>query len=237
MTIARNIILTGGVGHPFATAAPALRDALAEVEVDSAITDDIEAGLAEAVRTRPDLLTVYALRWTMHGSAKYAQQRAAGGFSLSDSGRAGIRGHLARGGGLLAFHTALVCFDDWPEWRDILGAVWTWNRSSHPPYGPIEVRPQDVDHPIVRDARPFALNDEAYGDLDRVPDLAPLMHARAAGGAWHPILWPRRVGPGRVVCDALGHDAGAFLQPDHRRIVQRAALWALGRSDADVAAA
>jgi hypothetical protein len=234
--VVRNIILTGGVTHPFSAAAPALAAALAEVGIESSITDDIEGGLTEAARSRPGLVTVYALRWSMEGIAKYAQQRAAWAFALSEAGRAAVRAHLAGGGGLLAFHTALVCFDDWPEWRDVLGAAWDWNRSSHPPYGPVEVRPAAADHPIVRHAQPFELNDEAYGDLDRAEDLVPLLQARAVGGDWHPVLWARRSGAGRVVCDALGHDAGAFLQPEHRRIVKRAALWALGRTDAEVTA-
>jgi len=38
-----------------------------------------------------------------------------------------------------------------------------------------------------------------------------------------------------VVVDTLGHDAGAFAHPVHRRIVARAALWASGADDATVA--
>jgi type 1 glutamine amidotransferase len=81
----------------------------------------------------------------------------------------------------------------------------------------------------------FNLRDEAYGDLDLNADVHPLMWARAGSGDWQPALWARRVGRGRVAVDALGHDAGAFDHPVHRRVVARAALWTLGRSDEEVA--
>jgi len=50
----------------------------------------------------------------------------------------------------------------------------------------------------------------------------------AHGGALHPLLWARSVGRGRVVHDALGHDAMAYRTPAQREIVRRAARWAIG---------
>ena len=39
---------------------------------------------------------------------------------------------------------------------------------------------------------------------------------------------------GRVVYDALGHASPSLDHPVHRRVVARAALWALGRSDDEI---
>jgi uncharacterized protein len=234
--MARNVILTGGHTHSFPVAAPALARLLDDHGIRSAVHDDVEAGLATVEREHPDLLTVYALRWTMRGSDKYAPHRDRWGFSLSARGRASIEAHLARGGGLLALHTAIICFDDWPGWKDILGGRWVWGVSSHPPYGPVEVRLDDGTHPLVRGLAPFTLDDEAYGQLDMDPSIRPLMHARCAGGDWQPTLWTHIAGRGRVVVDLLGHDAGAFSHPVHGRIVARAALWALGRDELAIAA-
>jgi type 1 glutamine amidotransferase len=229
-----NLILTGGHTHRFDVAAPALASLLGESGIESRVTDDIEAGLATLAESGPDLLTVYALRWSMATGDKYAPQRARWAFTLSADGRASIESHLARGGGLLALHTALICFDDWPAWKDILGGVWRWGRSSHPPYGEVQVRFDGTDHPVVRGLNAFDLRDEAYGNLDLHADVRPLMHARAATGDWQPALWTREMGRGRVAVDTLGHDAGAFDHPVHRRIVTRAALWALDRGDAEI---
>jgi type 1 glutamine amidotransferase len=228
--MARNLILTGGVVHPFETAAPALAALLAPHGIESVVSEDFEAGLAAVAAGHYKLLTIYALRWTMRQTEHYAAQRARWALSLSEAGRQAITAHLARGGGLLALHTAAICFDDWPDWQRILGAAWVWGRSGHPPYGAVDVRFDAAEHPLLRGLTPFALNDEVYGNLAMEPDVVPLMHARAGReGAWQPMLWERRVGAGRVVFDALGHDAASLEQPVHRRILARAALHALGR--------
>ena len=232
-----NVILSGGHTHPFATSAPALAALLAEQGIESVVEMDPEAAIAKVAKTRPALLTVYALRWTMQQGDKYAPYREEWGFSLSAGARAEVEAHLARGGGILALHTAVICFDDWAGWADILGGRWVWGRSSHPPYGPVEVRPGEPNHPFVAGLPAFSLNDEAYGDLDLDSGVRPVMHVRAAGGSWHPALWTRMFRNGRVAVDTLGHDAGAFEHPTHRRIVARAALWASGVDDAKVVVA
>jgi type 1 glutamine amidotransferase len=233
-SVRRNLILTGGHSHTFAVAAPALAGLLAGHGIESTIDDDIEGALAGMDARRPDLLTVYALRWSMKGE-KYDSYRARWAFELSQEGRDAIETHLARGGGLLALHTAIICFDGWAAWKDILGGTWVWGRSNHPPSGPVEVEPSDPGHALVRGVDGFALDDEVYGDLDFVPGVVPLLRARAGGGGWHPVLWTRRVGPARVAVDLLGHDATAFEHAEHGRIVARAALWATGSTDTEVA--
>ena len=233
---ARNLIVTGGHTHSFPVAAPALAALLDEAGIESAIDDDIERALRTVNDDGPELVTVYALRWSMQGSEKYAPYRERWAFRLSHDGQEAISRHLSRGRGLLALHTAIICFDEWPAWQDILGGTWVWGRSNHPPYGPVDVRPADDAHALVRGLPPFTLNDEAYGDLAFAAGTQPLMHVRAAGTDWRPALWAHDRWNGRVVVDTLGHDAGAFAHPVHRRIVKRAAAWALGRDDASVAA-
>lgn len=229
----RNRILTGGHTHSFAVAAPALARLLAEQGIDSAIDFDIDAGLRALDREQPELLTVYALRWTMSGSEKYAPHRAQWSYSLPEQGRAAIEAHLARGGGLVALHTAVICFDDWPQWNRILGGSWRWGQSSHPPVGEVEAHPADPNDPLMSGLSSFVITDEVYGDLDLAPTTQPILLARA-DERWQPACWKHACGQGRVVVDTLGHDSRAFTHPVHRRIVARGALWALGRPDADI---
>jgi type 1 glutamine amidotransferase len=234
--VARNLILTGGHTHSFASATPALAALLADQGIASTIDDDIERGTRTLAAARPELLTVYALRWSMRDGDKYAPHRERWGFSLSPAARETIASHVAHGGAVLALHTAIICFDDWPGWGDILGAHWVWGRSSHPPYGAVDVRAAVPAHPLLHGLPGFTLHDEAYAGLAMRDDVKPLMHARAASGDWQPALWARLVGTSRVVVDTLGHDAAAFAHPVHRRIVARAAAWALGRDDEEVVA-
>ncbi len=224
----RNLILTGGIGHPFADSAAALAECLADSGCRSDVTEDIEAGLETLAGGGYRLATLYALRWTMTTGEKYAPHRAQWGFTLSSRGQAALEAHVAQGGGFLVLHTGLICFDDWPGLRDITGGVWRWGVSSHPPRGPVHVAPTDKPHPVMAGVLAFDLaEDEAYQDLDLLADVEPLATVRATAhdkGEW-PAVWARGYKKGRVVCDTLGHDRRSLETPSHRRLLANAARW------------
>ncbi len=163
----------------------------------------------------------------------YAAERDEHAVALDPADLAVIDRYVRGGGGLLALHTAVICFDADPTWHALVGASWRWGRSSHPPLGPVEVTPTEAghDHPLTRGIGRFVLEDEAYGFLDEVDDLDPLL-VSAHGGRAHPLLWARPVGDGRVVTDLLGHGPASFEDPTHRDVLARAATWA--RRDAAV---
>lgn len=221
---ATNLVLSGGISHPFAATSRAVAAILEEVGFESTVREDIEAALRELETTPVDLLTLNLLRWRMLAD-RFEEQRAEWGLELSNACRDAIAGHLERGGGILALHGAAISFDDWPEWRSVLGGVWRWSRSSHPPLGAATVAVRDRTHPLVAGIEDFEVVDEIYGFLDYEPDIEPLVTS-AHGGADHPLLWAREVGGGRVVYDALGHDDRSFAAPEHREIIRRSALWA-----------
>ncbi len=225
-----NLLLSGGFSHPFHETTPALRAILAEVGVRSTVTEDLEEGIAALTRGAFAMVTVNVLRWRMEAE-RYAAHRDAWAFSLAADARRTLRDFVARGGALLAVHTAAICFDDWPEWREIVGGAWNWQRSSHPPLGPMTVRVCGGDHPIVAGLADFEIVDECYGFLDHTPEIVPLVTS-SHGGAHHPLLWARRFGHGRVVYDALGHDARSYTHPTHAEILRRAAMWLTGRTNA-----
>ncbi|MEU8250325.1 ThuA domain-containing protein [Nonomuraea sp. NPDC048916] len=221
------LILSGGVAHDFPASTATLADVLGEAGFEVTVTTDVEGaclGLAGDARP-PALLVLNMLRWTMRVE-RYAHLRDEWSISLGQPARQALSGHVRRGGGLLAMHGASICFDDWPGWRDLLGGVWRWDRSSHPPLGgPVRVTVATGSHPIVDGIGDFDVVDEVYGFLDRTPDVRGLMSS-PHGGADHPLLWAREVGAGRVVYDALGHDGRSYDAPEHRLIVQRSAAWA-----------
>jgi type 1 glutamine amidotransferase len=41
-------------------------------------------------------------------------------------------------------------------------------------------------------------------------------------------LWARNFSNGRIVYDALGHDAKSINHPEHAKIIRRSANWAIG---------
>jgi len=237
------VVLTGGP-HPFAATTPQVVELLAEVGLAATVTPDPDRAavlLAGAgsddpddrddpgTRAAPRLLVLNTLRWRM-GADRYASQREAHAYATSPAWRDAVTAHLAAGGALLALHAAPICFDDWPGWRDVVGAAWRWDVSSHPPLGPVRVHVCGS-HPIVDGIDDFTVHDEAYGFMDLAGDVVPLATARH-GGADHPLLWARRVATGRVVTSTLGHGPESFAHPVHRELLRRALGWLLDRGPA-----
>ena len=225
MAFARAVVLTGGPTHDFPATTGCLSTLLGEQGLVAEPYEDVDDGL-RALPGAP-LLVVNALRWTMRGPGtpeRYRVRADDEGVSPAPSARAALAEHLAAGGGVLAMHTAVICFDDWPEWAAALGGAWRWGRSSHPPLGEMAVRVAAPGHPLVAGLADFTVVDERYSDLDRGPDPAPpLLEAEGM-----PLLWAREHGRGRVVYDALGHHPASYAVPEHREIVRRAIRWASG---------
>ena len=227
----RAVVLSGGLTHDFPATTSCLAGLLGEQGLEADVHTDVEA----AFRALPGagLLVVNALRWTMTGPGtpdRYRRQAAAEGVSPSAAARAALAGHLGRGGGLLALHTAVICFDDWPEWGDALGGAWVWGRSNHPPLGPPVPVTVTARHPLVDGVDGFTIVDEVYGDLDRRAAVTGLLSATQPGrpGPAQPLLWAREHGGGRVVYDALGHHPESYQVPGHAEIVRRAIRWTAG---------
>lgn len=222
----RNVIISGGIFHDFAESSRALQATLEPLGVQSIIYTDVNQALADLEGNESRLLTVNALRWRMHGE-KYDDYRAEWAFDLNVAGQEIIKRHMARGHALLAMHTASICFDGWPDWKHILGGAWEWGRSYHPPKSHVDVVVVGKDA-IVADCPSFCVDDEVYAGLDTVAAISPLL----ASGDTHeipgqPLLWKHNYGGGRVIYDALGHDATSILEPTHRRIIQQSAKWLL----------
>jgi type 1 glutamine amidotransferase len=175
-------------------------------------------------------LVFAGLWWRMEGAA-YDTWRERYGYSPSPATQRALKDFVADGGGLLAVHTAPICFDDWPDWGDVVGGAWQWGVSSHPPPRPSVVRIVS-DHPVVADIEsPITITDEIYGDLsvsDTVDVLA--VGTRYEGDADQPLVWAHRFGRGRVVYDALGHDVSSLRHPDHARLITRALAWVMERA-------
>lgn len=224
----RNLLLTGGIRHDFDANTRAVVELLAEIGVNSEITEDLDAGLRRLGSESFDFVTVMALRWRMLGNPKYDASRAEFGYSMAPDCREMLRDFVGRGGGLFGLHTACICFDDWDEWRDLLGGSWAWGRSFHPPLGEVRVSPTQSHHDLTGGLGGFELVDEVYSGLDLAADVVPLLEARAEDGTVSPVLWARQYGKGRVAFDALGHDRRSLDHEVHRRLIQRCAAWVGG---------
>ena len=221
----RNVLVTGGWAHDFAASAPVLEELLRGAGVESVVVGSLGEAADELRRGGVDLLSVYACQFLMEDPRYDDTIRSEWARATRPDDRRVVEDWSERGGGVLALHTASICFDDWPGWRQVLGGSWDWGRSWHPAPGPLEVEPVS-EHPVTAGTVPFTVVDERYSDLS-VDDRVSVLLVSPGEGGPQPMLWAVER-QGRVVYDALGHDERSLTHPAHARIIRRAARWAAG---------
>lgn len=145
---------------------------------------------------------------------------------------------LRAGKGLVATHHCLAGYQDWDDYRRLIGGRYylkdttvdgkLWKGSTYAHDQRIKVKIADRAHPVTRGVSDFEIEDETYGDFEVLPDCHPLLTTD------HPdntptICWWRREGASRVVYLQLGHDRKAFENPNYRRLLANAIWWTGGR--------
>lgn len=220
----KNLIITGGIFHPFEESSAALAKILTDVGIESETTTDMDAGLRSLANGEYAMLTINALRWSMTTGDKYEPYRAEWAYRMPEASQQALTRFVDNGGALLGMHTASICFDDWPGWQQLLGGRWVWGTSHHPPLGEVTATPTAAEHSVTSGVGRFTVIDEVYSALALEPDIVGLLEADAGDGP-QPLVWAREVGRGRVVYDALGHDAASVSHPRHRRMLKQAGAW------------
>lgn len=228
------LIIAGGSphAHDFAAVGGALLELVRRSGHDGSLTDNPDIGAA-ALNGGFDAAILCGLWWRMDGEA-YDRWRPDYGYETPEATRHSLRTFVAQGGGLIALHTATICFDDWPEWGTIIGGSWRWGVSSHPPHGPVSAQIV-ADHPVVAGLPgTIELHDEVYGDLSLHDDVEVLAEAkRDIGDAAQPVLWTHRYRAGRVVYDGFGHDAASIRHPQNARVLRQALRWVTSHDRGD----
>lgn len=225
------IIYSGGYNHPFAESSAAIAAIAAKAGIATRITGSLGEALNMLVPGQ-GVLAVNALRWSMTQYERYAADRPVWAGAIAPYEMAALRQHVEAGGGLLACHTAVICWDLEPAWPALLGGGWDWNRSSHPPCGPFQVELTNAGCGVSGGDHAFVVHDEAYHALDPAPDCEVLATAdlgAVTGAGPQPLIWRRRVGQGRVAINALGHDGASLEVPGHAAIVAGLLEWLTGR--------
>ena len=183
--------------------------------------------------TRPDAIVMHALWWRMVAD-RYADIRDEWAYESPTELREALAGFVASGGALVALHTSTICFDDWAGWGEIVGGQWNWDRSFHPPLGPVSVVVGPVGHTVTDGLADYETIDEVYAHLDLQPDVVPLAFGLHSDGSRHPILWTRFFGAGRVAYLGLGHDSKSLSTPATAEILRRCVAWAVDSSEASL---
>jgi uncharacterized protein len=209
------LVLGGGShGHEFEATTAALVATLTRHGLaPTVVTEPDDAWQALAVNDF-DLFAVNALRFRMKHE-RYDHLREKWRYDTPGLADEALERHLAHGGAILAMHTSIICFDDFPLWSETLGRRWSWEPDAlswHPDLGPITIDPVG--------SAAFSVTDERYTDLIDLAAFEPL--ATCDGEV---IAWRRQQGSSRIGVDTLGHDVEGYSHPAHAALLDSIVDW------------
>jgi type 1 glutamine amidotransferase len=155
-------------------------------------------------------------------------------FKFTKAQQEALLAYVRDGHGYVSIHGADNAAPDWvPEWRDMLGGVFSHigQPDSKTKKGIYAIKVVDTSHPIMRDVSNFSLADELYYHLQMRPGVEPLATTEFDGQAW-PVAWARTYGQGRVFHTPLGHRSfgpnqdDPLRNPNLAKMVLQGVAWA-----------
>ncbi len=146
---------------------------------------------------------------------------------------------LARGGGFVAIHSAVIAGRELERsLADHIGLAWEDTKTTFR-HGQLDLEVRALDHPICLGLPgKIHFEDETYwplaGDLTGVDVLAtadePMPPGPGGSPAPQPMIWTREHGKGRSFSCLLGHYTWTFDDPYFRILVLRGIAWAARQS-------
>lgn len=151
-----------------------------------------------------------------------------GAPTLDVKARENLRQFVEGGKGLMLIHFACGAFQEWPEFRDVVGRVWDPKMRPHDPRGPFRVEFTGK-HAITEGLAAIEADDELYTCLTGDRPIEVLATATSkVDSKVYPMAFTYAAGKGRVFQCLLGHDAKAMRQPGVDELYRRGTAWAAG---------
>lgn len=138
--------------------------------------------------------------------------------------------------GLVVIHHAIASYQNWEEYRNIIGAQYFLSPGRDPDGKPRErcqvafgvkmnIKVADKVHPITRGLSDFEVVDESYKGYWVSPKVRMLLITDCPQNE-PSIAWTNEYGKARVVYIQLGHGPDAYRNPSYRQLLKRSLLWA-----------
>lgn len=149
----------------------------------------------------------------------------------TDTQRQALFDFIRAGGGYFSLHAAALNFERSPSYRELLGgyfvghdSVKTFRVETHDAwYGHDTDQPDP--HPVASGVDSFDTLDELYLMQTTTPDIKVIARAE-----YHPVMWSRQVGEGRVLVLTLGHGPYSVRNPGYQTLLINGVRW-LGRDE------
>lgn len=146
---------------------------------------------------------------------------------------------LNRGVGLVGVHHSIANFQDWPEYRNIIGAKYylkvttengvTYPRGQYKHDVDINVHIKDAKHPVTHGLSDFSINDETYTKYTFDKGSRILLTTDHSMSNKE-LCWVRNYANARVCFIQLGHGPRAYANPNYRRLVRQAISFCAGEN-------
>ena len=158
---------------------------------------------------------------------------------ITDEAKADFVARLKEGKGLVVLHHAIADYQEWPEYRKIIGARYYLKkmvvdgvekaRSAYKEGVNFKIHIADPKHPVTRGMTDFDTHDETYRLFDVAKSCHPLLTTDEPLSN-KVIAWAKSYKKARVVYIQSGHDHFAYENPNYQQFLRQAIRWT-GRKD------
>ena len=154
--------------------------------------------------------------------------------AISERQKSDLLGLARSGKGLLFLHHSLASYQNWDEFRQLLGGryylkpVGAHKASTYRHDMDFRVLPADTTHPVLQGLSDFAIHDEVYGSFEVLPD-APVLLRTDHPESGNAIGWVSPLPGSRIIYLQPGHDHFAYENKHYRRLLRNALFWLAGK--------
>lgn len=143
---------------------------------------------------------------------------------------ANLKAFIESGRGFVPVHCASWCFQNIPEFDEVVGGRFANHNTSV--FRPRTIAP---DHEAIRDVPGFEAFDETYVHKNHNPQDRTVLQVREVAEDDNitepePWTWVRTQGKGRVFYTASGHDERVWSLPEFHELLKSGILWSVGES-------
>jgi type 1 glutamine amidotransferase len=166
------------------------------------------------------------------------------GQKISEKRQQNLLSLLNKGVGVVVLHHAVCAYEDWPEYKKIVGCKFhgvaemvdgVRYESNYKEPTPVNVIIDDKADPLMQGFKDFTITDEVYTDMSYTNDYHILAHTNHALIPGKPLVWKHRYGNANVFTITLGHRAETLTGPFMGKLVPDAIRWSVASPSTSIA--
>jgi putative membrane-bound dehydrogenase-like protein len=143
---------------------------------------------------------------------------------------ANLKSFIEEGGGFVPVHCASWCFQNIPEFDQLVGGRFQSHKTGI--FRPKTIAP---DHAAIRNVPAFEAWDETYLHINHNETDRTVLQVREVAEDDNitkpePWTWVRTQGKGRVFYTASGHDERVWSLPAFQQLLKKGILWSIGEN-------